>query len=76
MASKEFMKALQREKPLICLPAEAPAAWQLSFRYAAWLFFVIHCKTTPLLYRLQKPAHSLKFEEKSKGLQYFLPMHA
>lgn len=40
----------------------------------AWLYMVMNCKTTPELYRIQNPAKNLKFELKSKGVQYFLPM--
>lgn len=38
----------------------------------AWLYIVIHCKTNPQLYRIQNPAASLRFEIKSKGVQYFV----
>ncbi len=41
---------------------------------AAWLYMVMNCKTTPQLYRIQNPANTLKFELKSKGIQYFLAM--
>lgn len=41
---------------------------------SAWLYIVINCKTTPELFRIQNPATSLRFEEKSKGVQFFLPM--
>ena len=41
---------------------------------AAWLYMVMDCKTIPQLYRIQNPANTLKFELKSKGVQYFLPM--
>lgn len=40
----------------------------------AWLYIVIKCKGTPELYRIQNPAKQLKFQAKSKGVQYFLPM--
>jgi superfamily II DNA or RNA helicase len=39
----------------------------------AWLYMVMNCKTTPELYRVQNPAIKLKFELKTKGVQYFLP---
>jgi hypothetical protein len=42
---------------------------------AAWLYIVVNCKSTPELYRIQNPAKALKFELKSKGIQYFLPMN-
>ena len=41
---------------------------------AAWLYIVMNCKSQPELYRIQNPAKALKFELKSKGVQYFLPM--
>ena len=41
---------------------------------AAWLYIVMNCKNNPELYRIQNPAKALKFELKSKGIQYFLPM--
>jgi superfamily II DNA or RNA helicase len=42
---------------------------------SAWLYIVINCKTAPELFRVQNPAKNLKFEEKSKGVQFFLPMN-
>lgn len=41
---------------------------------AAWLYIVMNCKSNPELFRIQNPAKQLKFERKSKGVQYFLPM--
>jgi hypothetical protein len=41
---------------------------------AAWLYIVMNCKSQPELFRLQNPAKALKFELKTKGIQYFLPM--
>jgi len=40
---------------------------------SAWLNIVYNCKSTPELVRIQNPAKNLKFETKSKGVQYFLP---
>ncbi len=40
----------------------------------AWLYIVMNCKSTPELHRIQNPAKALKFERKTKGVQYFLPM--
>ena len=40
----------------------------------AWLYIVINCKSNPELFRIQNPAKNLKFELKSKGVQYFLTM--
>jgi hypothetical protein len=34
----------------------------------------MNCKSEPELFRIQNPAKALKFELKSKGVQYFLPM--
>ena len=41
---------------------------------AAWLYIVVNCKSEPALFRIQNPAARLTFEQKSKGVQYFLPM--
>lgn len=41
---------------------------------SAWLYIVVNCKSQPELFRIQNPAKHLKFEEKSKGVQFFLPM--
>jgi superfamily II DNA or RNA helicase len=41
---------------------------------AAWLYIVMNCKSNPELFRIQNPAKALKFELKTKGVQYFLPM--
>ena len=40
----------------------------------AWLYIVMNCKSKPELHRIQNPASALKFERKTKGVQYFLPM--
>jgi hypothetical protein len=40
----------------------------------AWLYIVVNCKSEPELHRIQNPANTLKFEQKSKGIQFFLPM--
>lgn len=41
---------------------------------SAWLYIVIKCKIAPELFRIQNPAKNLNFQEKSKGIQFFLPM--
>ncbi len=41
---------------------------------SAWLYIVINCKSQPELFRIQNPAKNLRFQEKSKGVQFFLPM--
>lgn len=41
---------------------------------AAWLYIVVNCKTKPELYRIQNPANAMKFELKTKGVQYFLSL--
>jgi len=40
----------------------------------AWLYIVANCKSMPELYRIQNPAKNLKFEQRAKGVQYYLPM--
>jgi len=42
---------------------------------AAWLYIVVNCKNKPELFRVRNPANALKFELKSKGVQYFLPLN-
>jgi hypothetical protein len=42
---------------------------------AAWLYIVMNCKSNPELFRMQNPAKNLVFEQKTKGIQYFLPMN-
>lgn len=39
----------------------------------AWLYIVVNCKTNPELFRIQNPAKTLHFQQKSKGIQYFVP---
>jgi len=41
---------------------------------SAWLYIVINCKSDPELFHFQNPAVTLKFDLKTKGIQYFLPM--
>ncbi|MBC7410277.1 MAG: DUF3883 domain-containing protein, partial [Arcicella sp.] len=41
---------------------------------AAWLYIAVSCKSTPELFRIQNPAKQLNFQQKTKGIQYFLPM--
>lgn len=41
---------------------------------AAWLYIVVSCKSRPELFRIQNPAKALKFELRTKGIQYSLPM--
>lgn len=41
---------------------------------SAWLYIVINCKSAPELFRINNPAKNLSFLEKSKGVQFFLPM--
>lgn len=41
---------------------------------SAWLYIVINCKSKPELFRIQNPGKNLRFEQKTKGIQYFLPM--
>lgn len=41
---------------------------------SAWLYIVTHCKSNPELFRIQNPAKNLRFDLKSKGIQYLLAM--
>jgi len=41
---------------------------------SAWLYLVMNCKSKPELFRIQNPAKNLNFEEKTKGIQFFLPL--
>lgn len=41
---------------------------------SAWLYIVVNCKSQPELFRIQNPAKNLTFQEKTKGVQFFLPM--
>ena len=41
----------------------------------AWLYIVTNCKSTPQLHRINNPANRLIFEQKSKGIQYYLPLN-
>ena len=41
---------------------------------AAWLYIVMNCKSKPDLFRIQNPAKQLNFQQRTKGIQYFLPM--
>ena len=43
---------------------------------SAWLYIVVNCKSDPIIYRIQDPANSVKYEVKSKGIQYFIPFDA
>lgn len=40
----------------------------------AWLYVVVDCKTTPRLFRVQDPGNTLTCEERSRGVQYFVPL--
>lgn len=40
----------------------------------AWLYIVMNCKIEPELHRIQNPVNTLRFEQKSKGIQFYLPM--
>ncbi|MBP3193470.1 helicase-related protein [Natronogracilivirga saccharolytica] len=39
----------------------------------AWLYIVTHCKSKPHLSVIENPGNRLKFQVKSKGIQYFVP---
>ena len=40
---------------------------------SSWLYIVVNCKSIPELFRIQNPAKQLNFQQKTKGIQYFLP---
>ena len=40
----------------------------------AWLYIVSECKTTPMLNRICDPARRLTFEQRSKGVQFYLSL--
>lgn len=40
----------------------------------AWLYIVVNCATDPTLYRIHDPGNCLQAVEKSKGVQYFVPL--
>ncbi len=40
---------------------------------SAWLYVVTHCATTPELYRIKDPGNTIDAEERSKGVQYYVP---
>jgi superfamily II DNA or RNA helicase len=48
--------------------------WNRLYQLAesAWLYVVLHCKNGPELHTIPDPARRLKFELKTKGIQYFL----
>ena len=40
----------------------------------AWLYIVTNCKTTPQLNIINDPANTMSFEQKTKGIQFYLPL--
>lgn len=40
----------------------------------AWLYIVTNCKTTPELNVINNPANSMMFEQRTKGIQFYLPL--
>ena len=40
----------------------------------AWLYIVINCKSSPTLNIINNPANRLQFEQRTKGIQYYLPL--
>lgn len=40
----------------------------------AWLYIVTNCKTNPQLNIINDPAHRMAFEQKTKGIQFYLPL--
>jgi superfamily II DNA or RNA helicase len=39
---------------------------------SAWLYIVTHCKSQPQLFTFQNPAATLRFDKRTKGVQYLL----
>ena len=40
----------------------------------AWLYIVTNCKTQPQLNIINDPARRMRFEQKTKGIQFYLPL--
>jgi len=40
----------------------------------AWLYIVTNCKSNPQLNIINDPAHRMAFEQKTKGVQFYLPL--
>ena len=40
----------------------------------AWLYIVTNCKTNPKLNIINDPANRMTFEQKTKGIQFYLPL--
>ena len=40
----------------------------------AWLYIVTNCKTSPQLNIINDPANRMAFEQKTKGIQFYLPL--
>jgi hypothetical protein len=40
----------------------------------AWLYIVTNCKTNPQLNIINDPANRMAFEQKTKGVQFYLPL--
>ena len=40
----------------------------------AWLYIVVECKGEPKLYCINDPIHNMNFEQKVKGVQFYLPL--
>ena len=40
----------------------------------AWLYIVTNCKTNPQLNIINDPANRMNFEQKTKGVQFYLPL--
>ena len=40
----------------------------------AWLYIITNCKTNPQLNIINDPANRMAFEQKSKGVQFYLPL--
>jgi hypothetical protein len=40
----------------------------------AWLYIVTNCKSNPQLNIINDPANRMQFEQKTKGIQFYLPL--
>ena len=40
----------------------------------AWLYIVTNCKSKPQLHIINDPANRMSFEQKTKGIQFYLPL--
>lgn len=65
------VKGRSAEGPVMISENEMNRLQQLG--EAAWLYVVSNCKSDPQLYRINNPGNYLKYQERSKGIQYLVP---